>query len=735
MTPRRARIIGLSVLALCFVAFAASVPLEIANSRATDSGVVIVGDPDAPRVQGILEEIRGQDFVSEGTPPAAFVVVPLCFLWILVGVLIVSRQPRNWAGWTFMAVGAPFPLGIVSLAVVVYGARTRPDAVPLLSAWATVSEFALYPVALLPLLFLLYPDGHVPSPRWRWAARGLLGGTALAALGFLVRPGPFNNSVDDGILFVTPIGRDGFARISGALIAIGAVTALISALSTALAVTQRFRRSTDEQRQQMRLLALVAGIAGASLLMLFVLDLVAVALGLGEDGDPLVFTLLLVLTALTLVIGIPAAYLIAIFRYGLWDMDVVVRKTVQYAVLLVAFMLVGLVIVAAVPALLFGMGSGVSYLPTVLLAGVLSAVFLWLRPRAARLANRFVYGKRATPYEVLSEFSERVGETYSTDDVLPRMAQLVAEATGAGRVDVWLRAAGMLRPEAAWPTDAAGSASRPLTGDVIAARDGEYTAEVRHQGELLGGITLEPAPDDPMNPAKEALVRDLATQAGLVLRNVSLIEDLRESRRRIVAAQEERAKKLERDIHDGAQQQLVALAVKQRLATSLVGGDDERLRTMLGELGADTNDALENLRDLARGIYPPLLADRGLPAALDAQARKAPLPVDVDADGVGRYPQEVESAVYFSVLEALQNVAKYAEASRAQVRLRATDGVLSFEVADDGRGFDSEAARTGTGLQGVADRLAALGGEVDIESRPGEGTTMSGRVPAGEGPR
>jgi hypothetical protein len=329
-------------------------------------------------------------------------VVSLCFLWIFVGVLIVSRQPRNWAGWTFIAVAAAWPLGIVSLATVVYGARTRPGSVPLLSAWATLAEFALYPVALLPLLFLLYPDGHVPSPRWRWAARGLLGGTALAAFGFLVRPGPLNNAIDDGILFVNPIGLDGFARISGVLIAIGAIMALIAAFSTAVAVTQRFRRSTGERRQQMRLLALVAGTAGISMLLMVVIGLVAEALGVGEDGDPAVFTILLVFTALTLVIGIPAAYLVAIFRHGLWDMDVVVRKTVQYAVLLVVFMLIGVVIVAAVPALLFGVGSGVSYLPTLLLAGVLTAVFLWLRPRAARLANRFVYGKRATPYEVLS---------------------------------------------------------------------------------------------------------------------------------------------------------------------------------------------------------------------------------------------------------------------------------------------------------------------------------------------
>ena len=261
---------------------------------------------------------------------------------------------------------------------------------------------------------------------------------------------------------------------------------------------------------------------------------------------------------------------------------------------------------------------------------------------------------------------------------------------------------------------------------------GDGAFEVRDGGELLGALSVEMAPSDPMDPSKEKLARDLAGQAGLVLRNVRLIEELRGSRRRIVAAQDERAKKLERDIHDGAQQQLVALAVKQRVAASLVGKDDARLSSLLQELQAETNEALQDLRDLARGIYPPLLADQGLDAALRGQARKATIPVEIDADGIGRYAQEVEAAVYFSCLEALQNVAKYAEATAARIRLGQANGTLAFEIEDDGVGFDPEAAPHGTGLQGIADRLAALGGELTIRSAPGDGTTVAGRLPIGE---
>ena len=138
--------------------------------------------------------------------------------------------------------------------------------------------------------------------------------------------------------------------------------------------------------------------------------------------------------------------------------------------------------------------------------------------------------------------------------------------------------------------------------------------------------------------------------------------------------------------------------------------------------------ALEDLRDLARGIYPPLLADKGLPAALEAQARKSPLPVTVQPDGVGRYGPDVESAVYFCCLEALNNVAKYAEASTVQIRLEQATGELRFEVADDGRGFDTSATGHGTGLQGMAGRLDAIGGSLRVESAPGTGTVVRGRV-------
>ena len=303
--------------------------------------------------------------------------------------------------------GIPFLLLGFCQAAVAYEVRTSPGVIPLPALWAVLGEYALYPIALIPLLFLLYPNGHVPSPRWRWAVRGLIGGLCLRSSGSCCGRVHWNNWVEQGILWVNPLGIDALEPVGGVLIAIGAIVALVSALSTAIAVIQRFRRSTGEQRQQMRWLALVGAVAAISFALNFAIGIFSAVVGIGENDDSGWFVFFLAITALTLVLGTPAAYLIAIYRYGLWDLDLVIRKTLQYVVLVVAFMLLGFLIVAVVPALVLGVGSGTSIVPTLALAGVLTGVFLWLRPKASRLANRLVYGKRATPYEVLSEFSER----------------------------------------------------------------------------------------------------------------------------------------------------------------------------------------------------------------------------------------------------------------------------------------------------------------------------------------
>jgi signal transduction histidine kinase len=377
--------------------------------------------------------------------------------------------------------------------------------------------------------------------------------------------------------------------------------------------------------------------------------------------------------------------------------------------------------------------TGYAYNPVLsaIAAAIVALAFQPIRRRAQRLANRVVYGERATPYEVLTNLGARLAGEYASEDVLDRIASAVAGGTGADRVVVWLSTGRELRPAAVWPSGATASTIAPPAADGEPAEDGTRSFPVRHQGELLGAIGVHKPPADPPTAADAKLVSDLAAQAGLVLRNVSLIEDLRASRRRLVTAQDEERRRLERNIHDGAQQQLVALTIKARLAEQMVDRDPAEARNIVAQIGTETTDALETLRDLARGIYPPLLADKGLVAALEAQARKAAVPVAIEADGVGRFDRDVEAGVYFCVLEALNNVAKYAAASHVDVQLRQQDGRFVFEVRDNGTGFDTGSTSYGTGVQGMTDRLAALGGVLAIRSSPAQGTTVTGSVPLG----
>jgi signal transduction histidine kinase len=734
MTQRAARITSRGLLVFSMALLTLSVPLSLAASeRAQPGRIVVVGDPTAPRMAEVRADLEARVAAGDDLMPsfngAALFLALVVLLWLATGAVIVSRQPGNWAGWILMTIGLVFPLTAFCEAVIAFGVRSSEEPVPGATIAAVVGEFALYPVALLPLLFLWFPDGRPPSPRWRWASRALLGGVGLALVGFVLRPGPLNNLVDMGTLYDNPLGVDALAEVAGVLIGIGTVTALLAAFSTVLAVRQRFKRSTGEERQRMRWLVFVATVAGVLLALQFLLLPATILLGLWEEAnpEPFIFDIGFGLVSLTIFIGVPGAYLVAILRYRLWDLDVVIRKTILYGLLVGLFLALGAVLILVVGQTIVGRPSGSQWVLVV--AGLaMGLLFLPLRQFAGRLADRIVYRRRATPYQVLTTFAGRVGDTYASEDILPRMAEVLAAGLGAEVARVWLRLSGHLVPEATWPAGPPPSAL-PLVGDALPAIEGENAFEVQQHGEILGALSVRMPASDPMNGSKERLARDLASQAGPVLRNVRLIEELRASRQRLVAAQDEERRKIERNIHDGAQQQLVALQVKLGLAKSIVGRDPDNERELLEQLQRETQAALEDLRDLARGIYPPLLADRGLLAALEAQARKATLPVQVEAEGIDRYSQEAEAAVYFCALEALQNMAKYAEATKGHIRLAQSNGQLTFEVRDDGRGFDPAVTTPGSGLTNMADRLEALGGSLTVTSQPGAGTTVTGSIP------
>jgi signal transduction histidine kinase len=260
---------------------------------------------------------------------------------------------------------------------------------------------------------------------------------------------------------------------------------------------------------------------------------------------------------------------------------------------------------------------------------------------------------------------------------------------------------------------------------------------ITNEGEILGELRLLAERDDHFTSADERLLTRVAGTLGPVLRNAALTRDLeahitelRASRRRLVSAQDEARRTLERDIHDGAQQELLALRLSLGLAQAFADqGDLERTRTVLGEAGARTDVAIRSLRELARGLHPPILAEQGLAAALHARARSVPLPVTIDTDGIGRFDHDVEGAAYFCCVEAMQNATKHAAASRLGIELAVGDGQLRFTVADDGAGFVTATTERGAGLTNMVDRVEGLGGSLVVASEPGAGTTVTGTIP------
>jgi len=621
-------------------------------------------------------------------------------------------------GWLMLFVGLAFMLSGLRDEYTTYAYQTNPGSLPFGPEVAAAgNNFWLPTIAALTLLVLLFPTGRVPGPRWRYLPPAILGCALLSFLGMLLVPGAIENSPDH-VQIQNPFGVHVLGSVPKVVGGFATLAILLAAAPALAAVVLRYRRSRGEERQQIRWLAYLAATIGALILIG-----IAFGLALGDAFGNSIYSAILFYAVFALIgLGVPSTMGIAVLKYRLYDLDLVVQKTVLYAI--VAVLLTAVFLVAA---LAIGAIAGRGQAGAIVAAALIGLLF-WPSARLARrIADRLVYGGRATPYEVLAEFSARVGGSYGAEDVLPRMAQILAGAVGARQAIVWLRVGAELRPAAVEPDAEAPDPVR-LSGDDLPRLPADGAVEVRDRGELLGALTVSTPPNDPMNPSKERLVRDLASQAGLVLRNVSLIEELRESRRRIVAAQDERARKLERNIHAGAQQQLVALAVKLRLAEQLAERDPAKAKEMLAQLQGETTEALENLRDLARGIYPPLLADAGLVPAVEAQARKSPVPVDVASEVIDRYPREVEAAVYFCVLEAMQNLAKYSQAKGAHISLGQSDGDLMFAIEDDGVGFDPASAH-GTGLPNMRDRLEALGGKVEVRSSVGAGTKVTGRIP------
>ena len=653
--------------------------------------------------------------------PFTLLIVLSVVTYMITGAILAIRVPHNPIGWLFLVIALGLLFGGGTAEYATYTVQTNPGALPGGDWAAWINNWTFVIAGLIPIVLILFPTGRPPSHRWRWVLWAIGATLAVLVVSAMVRPIPIELNGD--LTVPNPTGIEALRTAAAAAAWIGGLLLAAESIAAVGALVVRFRRADEEERQQVRWIAVAAALAGVFLVLVLV-----TSIGLGPGESRPVNDLAFLLFFLCLSVGIPGSVAVALLKYHLYDLDVVVKKTVLYVTV------AGLLLVAfAVAAVLVGGIFGRSQRAAVIAAAAIG-VAVWPAIRIARrVADRIVYGGRATPYEVLTSFGRRMSETYATDDVVDRTAQLLASATGASSAAVWLRVGREFRPAGTWPAIGPVGRAIAMEGDDLPMLPADWAEPVRDRGELLGALAVTMPANDPIGPGRQRLLRDLADQAGLALRNVRLIEELRASRQRLVAAQDEGRRRLERNIHDGVQQQLVALAVKLRLADGLIDRDTVRAHDAIAALQNDANAALEDLRDLARGIYPPLLADRGLRAALEAQAQKATTPVRVDGESVGRYPREIESTVYFCALEAMNNIAKYAEATAASVRLEQRDGILRFTVRDDGRGFDPRAAVGGTGLQGMTDRLEAVGGSLLVESVIGSGTTVTGTVPVEPG--
>ena len=404
---------------------------------------------------------------------------------------------------------------------------------------------------------------------------------------------------------------------------------------------------------------------------------------------------------------------------------------------------------------------------SMLAAAVTALVYQPVRRRLSSLADRLTRGERGSPDEILRAFADRISRPLPLDELLLQLAESLRHALVLDAAEVWTGSGGVLERVASDPDAGGGRLVLTAAEESALARagvcgrarlqlwlprllEGREDAAVRavpitHSGELLGLIVIEhAAQDDRVREDDDRVLVELARQVGLALHNVRLgsaleashdelqrqADELRASRARVVAAADAERRRIERDLHDGAQQHLVALAVNLKLARQLADSDPAQARTVLEELAGDVHNALDEFRDLAQGIYPPLLVERGLGEGLRSAIARAPVPVRLEAGAIGRYPPEVETTFYFCCMEAVQNVGKHAgTGALATVRIWEDQEGLSFEVTDDGAGFDSPADGRGSGLTNMSDRLGALGGRLSIASSPAGGTRITGAVP------
>ena len=629
----------------------------------------------------------------------------------IVAALVLRRHPRHAIGWVAAAGSFCTSLSAFAGSYAAYS-LTHGHVLPAAEFAVWLRGWMWYPASLFlfALIPALFPDGKPPSSRWRFVVWAVAAGSLIQLLWVSLSQLMFGFPLANG-----PYAGD--AWLFNALVPMTGVLWLLSILGALAALMVRFRGSTGVARQQLKwLLAAVVVQAALWVSSFAVTPFTRLAPYLNPYYDVLIPLSLLVM---------PFAIGVAILRNRLYDIDVVISRGLAYAGL-AAFITAAYVVVVVGIGLALGTGGRPNVALSVVAMALVVVLIQPVRSRLQRLANRLVYGVPADPYAVLGQLS-RTPAAGDVDHALAQIAEAVARGMGSRRARVHLLLPGGHARTATWP----------------AAETGYFgkSAAVTYGGETVGEIEADGSGD-------QRLTEALTAQAGHALHTLRLSAELdarlaqletqagelTASRTRLVQAQETERRRLEHDLHDGIQQELVVLIAKARLARNQLDRDPALAAETLAELQGSAQHALTELRSLARGIHPAVLSSRGLVEAIDAMAARMPVSVRVEADPSlreVRYAPEIEGAAYYVVAEGLANVLKHSGASEASVTITSSDSNLRVAIADDGHGFDRATARE-SGLRGLRDRVEALGGHIEIESRHA-GTRLDATLPTSNG--
>ncbi|TDC47986.1 hypothetical protein E1212_22605 [Jiangella ureilytica] len=604
-----------------------------------------------------------------------------------VGAGLALRRPRHPVGWLFLGLGALQAVGPALTGYAAYGALARPGALPLATTAGLFADsvFVLWFVAIA-LVFHLTPDGRALSPRWAWAARATVVAGLISVLLVSVTPShaePPLEGLDNPLAAGGSVGDVLDVARSTAVIVTGAGLALAAA-----SLLVRFRRARGTARQQLLWLAPAA-------------VLIPVLVAASFVASYLNSQAVLNLVAGLFVVLLPVATALAITRYHLFDVDRILSRALTYALLTVVLAAVYVVVVVAA-----GAAAGESQLSAVIATLAAVSVAGPLRSRLQDAVDRRFNRRRFDAVRMVRDHVRAPSPGVTVEDAL-------RQATGYPS----LRVAYWVDDRREWVSGDGQPAAELGADDVVLAGHDRTIARVGAGDavppELLRAVVAEARPE--------------LDNAGLRAAVALQLVEVRESRARIVSAADASRREIEQNLHDGAQQHLVALAVKLGLARRLAGDDSAAL---LDELRTDVQETLTQLRELAHGIYPPLLREHGLGEALRTAAARAVRPTTVDVATARRFRPDTEAAVYFCCLEAMQNAGKHAGlGASVTVRVAETGEGLEFEVADDGAGFDPAATGESHGFVNMRDRLGALGGRLTVDSGPGRGTVVRGTLP------